>query len=164
MPRKEELVSFSKCGWHKGFYNDENITKSLCEIKYTDFFENLDDDEFPYDSAHAFLRGSCNHFAVALQKVIGYNPYIIEGKNKVSFHAFCQLYKGGMWYYIDARGITTSFDEFMIVAREFVSDEYTIRPATLEDTKEWEKDSNYNEEAYAFAEAVIRKFQTYYTL
>jgi hypothetical protein len=69
-----------------------------------------------------------------------------------------------MWYYVDARGITTSFDEFMAVAREFVSDEYTIRPATLEDIEEWEKDSKYNEVAYAFAEVVIRKFQTYYIL
>lgn len=126
--------------------------------------DNPDDDEFPYDSAHALLRGSCNHFAVCLQKVLGYNPYIIEGKNHVSFHAFCQLYKNRTWYYVDARGITTSFDEFMTVAREFVSDEYTIRPATTEDIVEWEKGSKYNEVAYAFAEAVIRKYQMYYTL
>ena len=77
---------------------------------------------------------------------------------------FCQLYKNRTWYYVDARGITNSFDEFMTVAREFVSDEYTIRPATSEDIEEWEKDSRYNEVAYAFAEAVIRKYQRYYTL
>ena len=164
MARREEFISFSKYGWHKGFYHDEDITKSLCEIRYTDFFEYPDDDEFPYDSAHALLRGSCNHFAVSLQKVLGYNSYIIEGKNNVSFHVFCQLYKKGTWYYVDARGITNSFDEFMTVAREFVSDEYTIKPVTSADIEEWESDSEYNEAAYAFAEAVIRKFQTYYTL
>lgn len=164
LARKEELISFGRIGWHKGFYQDEDIMKSLCKIRYTDFFEYPDDDEFPYDSAHALLRGSCNHFAVCLQKVLGYNPYIIEGKNHVSFHTFCQLYKNRTWYYVDARGITTSFDEFMTVAREFVSDDYTIRPATLEDIVEWEKGSKYNEVAYAFAKAVIRKYQMYYTL
>ena len=52
----------------------------------------------------------------------------------------------------------------MSVAREFVSDEYTIRPVTPDDIEEWEKDSDYNEEAYAFSEAVIEKYKECYTL
>lgn len=164
MPRKEEFISFSKIGWHKGFYQDKDVMESLCKIRYTDFFEYPDDDEFPYGSAHSLLRGSCNHFAVSLHKVLGYQPYIIQGNNKVGFHAFCQIYTGGTWYYVDARGITTSFDEFMMVAREFVSDEYTIKPAEAKDIEEWDNGSEYNEEAYAFAEAVIRKYRAYYTI
>lgn len=52
----------------------------------------------------------------------------------------------------------------MFVAREFVSDEYTIRPVEEEDIEEWKKDSNYDDEALAFAEAVIEKYKECYTL
>ena len=143
--------------WHKGFYNDDDNTNGLREICYSDFFDSPDDETFPYNSAETLLRGSCHHFALSLQKVLGYNPYIIQGNDKKSFHAFCQIYKGRTWYYVDARGITSSFDEFMSVAREFVSDEYTIMPVTQETIEEWKEDSDYDNEAFAFAEAVIEK-------
>lgn len=164
MTNNKDLIYFKCYGWHKGFYNDEDITKSLCNISYTDFFEYPDDDEFPYDSAHSLLRGSCNHFAVALQKVLGYTPYIIEGKECNSFHAFCQVYRKRTWYYVDARGITSSFDEFMSVASEFVSGVYTIKEATVDVIRSLENGVNYNKEAYAFAEAVINKYRECYTL
>jgi len=96
--------------------------------------------------------------------VLGYTPYIIVGKECNSFHAFCQVYKKRTWFYIDARGATSSFNEFMSVASEFVSGEYTIREATSDIVKDWESGSSYNEETYAFAEAVIRKYRDYYTL
>ena len=67
-------------------------------------------------------------------------------------------------YYVDARWVTSSFDEFMVVAREFVRGEYTISQATSEVIEEWESDSEYNDEAYAFAEAVIRKYIGCYTV
>lgn len=105
MDRKGDLISFSRFGWHKGFYNAndfDDITDALCEICYEEFFEYPDDDEFPYDSAHSLLRGSCNHFAVALNKVLGYTPYIIETSDKRGFHAFCQTYQNGKLYYVDA--------------------------------------------------------------
>ena len=158
MDRTGNLISFENFGWHKGFYNTDDITAALCKISYTDFFEYPKDDEFPYDSAHSLLRGSCNHFAVALKNVLGYTPYIIETIDKRSFHAFCQVPRNGRLYYVDARGVTSSFDEFMVVAREFVRGEYTISQVTSEIIEVWERDSKYNEEAYAFAEAMIREY------
>ena len=101
---------------------------------------------------------------MALGKVLGYTPYIIQEKNKRRFHAFCQIYKDRKWYYVDARGIISSFDEFMVVASEFVGDEYIIRPVTLGDIEEWKNDSNYEDEALSFAEAVIEKYKDYYRL
>jgi len=167
MDRKGGLISFRSFGWHKGFYNIEgidDITDTLLEVKYTDFFEYPDDEDFPYDSAHSLLRGSCHHFAVALKNVLGYTPYIIEETDRRGFHAFCQVYKNGQLYYVDARGMTSSFDEFMVVAREFVWGEYTIKQATQDVIEEWESGSEYNEEAYAFAEAVIKKYIECYTV
>ena len=103
---------------------------------------------------------------MALKEILGYNAYIIEGNNKKGFHAFCQIYDRPQkqWYYIDARGITTSFDEFMEVAKSFVSDEYTIRQVSSEDIAEWENDDYYNEQGYEFAKAVVEKYKDYYTL
>jgi hypothetical protein len=101
---------------------------------------------------------------VALNKVLGYSTYIIEGRNKKGFHAFCQIYANRKWYYVDARGITSSFDEFMEAAKTFVTDEYIIRPVEPSDIEGWEKDCNYNKEAYAFSEAVINKYRECYTL
>ena len=110
-------------------------------IRYDDFFEYPDDLEFPYDSAHELLRGSCHHFALSLNKMLGYSAYIIEGNNKRGFHAFCQIYKNNQCFYVDARGITSSFDEFMCVASEFVKDEYTIRAIEDDDIEEWKNNS-----------------------
>lgn len=151
--------------YHKGFYNDDcDPTEALKDIKYYDFFDYPDDEDFPFYSAELLLRGSCNHFALSLQKIFGYTPYIIEGTSHRGFHAFCQIYRNKRWYYVDARGITTSFDEFMDVAKEFVSDEYIIRPIEDQDIANWNKDPYYENEAYAFAEAIIEKYRDCYEL
>ena len=165
MANIERMVTFEHYEEHKGFYNCAEGEKALCNIMYSDFLEYPEeDDDFPYISAHGLLCGSCNHFAMSLSKIFNYNPYIIEGNNKRGFHVFCQIHKKGRWYYVDARGITSSFDEFMDVAKIFVTDEYTIRPVTSSDIQEWENYSDYNKEAYAFAEAVIKKYENCYVL
>ena len=161
MKNRNDFISFQHYGWHKGFYIDKDFGDVLCHIYYEDFFEYPEDEEFPYTTAHDLLRGSCNHFSLGLQNLLGYTPYIIEGDNKVSFHSFCQIYKKGLWYYVDARGITTSFDEFMEVAKEFVSDKYSIRAVNDTDIEEW-KDDKYYDKALAFAEAVIEKYKECY--
>ena len=160
---RDKFIYFQNYGQHKGFYNDENFDDVLNHIYYEDFFEYPDDEEFPYTSASQLLRGSCNLFVLGLQNILGYTTYIIEGDNKKGFHDFSQVYKNRTWYYIDARGVTTSFDEFMAVAKEFVSDKYTIRVADENDIDDW-KDDNYYDEAIAFAEAVIEKYKECYTV
>ena len=160
---RNTFISNYQRGLHKGFYNDDDVSKTLLNIEYTDFFEYPDDEEFPYDSAHDLLCGSCNIFALSLQRILGYNAYIIEDNNK-GFHMFCQVYRCGTWYYIDARGITTCFDEFLQIAKGFVKDEFTIRRITYDDIAKWEDECDYNQEAYAFAEAVIEKYKECYAL
>ena len=59
--------------------------------------------------------------------------------------------------------MTSSFDEFMDVAKEFVTDEYTIRPVAATDIDEWKKDDEYYDLALEFAEAFITKYSDYYT-
>ena len=165
MCRRNELVSFYKYGFHKGFYNDgDDPTKALYHIKYTDFFEPHEDVYFPFDDAHDLLCGSCHHFALSLKAVLNYDPYIIEGIDKADFHAFCKAYKNSQCYYIDARGATTSFDEFMAIARNFVTGEYIIRPIDVNDIAKWKKGFCYEDEAYAFAEAFIKEYRECYEI
>lgn len=161
---RQQFSSFGYHGFHKGFYNDDNASESLNSINYSNFFTEPDDDSFPYQTAYMLLCGSCHIFALSLQKLLKYNAYIIEGNNKCSFHSFCQVYRNKQWYYIDARGITSSFDEFMDIAKTFVSDEYTIRAVSDDDIKEWKKDCVYDKEAYEFAKAIIRKYKECYTI
>lgn len=148
---------------HKGFYNDENFIKSLAEICYDDFFELPDDDLFPYSMAYPLLCGSCHIFAESLQKKLGYNLYIIESIDKKGFHAFCQIYVDNRLYYVDARGMTSSFDEFMEVAKQLVHGEYIIRPVLPEELAEWKKEDYYEEASY-LAESIIEKYKECYTL
>lgn len=81
MANRAEPISFSNSGWHKGFYNDEDFTDSLLDIKYTEFFEkpnDVDDDDFLFNTADDLLHGSCHHFAWAAHRILGYRPYIIK--------------------------------------------------------------------------------------
>lgn len=164
MDPKEKFIPCQQIGWHKGFYHDEKLIDALGKVHFEDFLEVPDDDEFPYCTAHELLRGSCHIFSLGLQKAFGYTPYIIEGKNKKSFHSFCQIYdvKKHLWYYIDARGVTTIFDEFMEVAKEFVNDEYIIRQMSEDDINELKKDDSYFDIALDFAVAVIEEYSEFY--
>lgn len=164
MKELEIFYRFERIERHKGFYNHDKNYKALSDINYIDFFPPLEDDEFPLDSAFWLLYGSCNHFALSLKKVLNYTPYIIENKNQSGFHVFCQVYKGGKQYYVDARGVTSCFDEFMEIANDFVNGEFIIRPVTKDDILEWEKGFDYNDEAYMFSEAIIEKYKSYYTI
>lgn len=80
------------------------------------------------------------------------------------FHAFCRVSKNGQLYYIDARGVTTSFDEFMEVASFFVPSDYNIREITSTDLEAWNRDEEYLLEAFAFAEAVIKDYEESYRI
>ena len=160
----ENFRASNQIVYHKGFYNQSDPINSLRKILYQDFFPVPKDEEFPYTWACDLLMGSCHLFALALKQIFNYTPYIIEPNHKRGFHVFCEIYKNGQWYYIDARGITTSFNEFMEVAKIFVTDEYSIRPIEQSDIDKWNNDDNYVKEGKAFAEKVIKKYKAFYEL
>lgn len=164
MAARRAMYTFTRKGCHKGFYNDSNPIESLRSIDYYNFMGLPDDEDNPYSSACELLCGSCDRFAIALNKVLGYNPYIVESVEEPHFHAFCQVYKDRRLYYVDARGITSSFDEFMEIAGRFASGEFIIRPVTSIDIEQWENDGYYVDEGNAFAEALIHRYKECYTL
>ena len=164
MSSMDKFRTRNQIAYHKGFYNADNLLDGLYEVLYQDFFDVPEDEEFPYTQAEHLLKGSCHLFAMALNKIFGYTPYIIEPKHKRGVHAFCQIYKSGQWYYVDARGITTSFDEFMGDIKIFVNNEYMIRPIEQSDIDKCSENDDYAKEGYAFAEAIINKYKSFYEL
>lgn len=170
MSEKAELRSFERYGFHKGFYNYDDYMSALDEVRFDDYFQLPNNPEFPYDTARTLLKGSCHLFALALNKIFGYNIYEIKGKTGGGFHAFCQVFRRNRsmgykqeWYYVDARGMTSCFDEFIDGIHEFVSDEYMIKSLGIDEINAW--DSNqYDVEAIAFAEAVIKQYKDFYEL
>lgn len=164
MCNKGTFISFRRHGFHKGFYNDNDFNESLQNIRYSDYFEPPDDEEFLHTCAYYLLCGSCHIFALSLKKIFAYDAYIIEEVNDKGFHVFCQIYENRQVYYIDARGITTSFDEFMDVAKTFINDEYIIRPVESSDIEKWTEGDPYIDKGYAFAEAIIENYKECYTM
>lgn len=81
MSSNETFIAVNHIGWHKGFYKVEDTTCALCNVRYEDFMQVPDDEEFPYFSAGQLLRGSCHCFVLDLEKVLGYTPYNIKGRN-----------------------------------------------------------------------------------
>lgn len=161
MIKKCHFGQLNSCCYHKGFYNDKDYEASLQTVKYSDFFINHEDDEFPYHTAWDLFSGSCYCFAVSLHKLLKYNVYIIEGSNKKSFHAFCQVYKNNKLYYVDARGMTTCFNEFLEGVKLFVNGELVIRKISDEYICN-EKADEHDEEGLKFSEEVIKKYKDYY--
>lgn len=91
----------------KGFYTHEYIYEALRNVVY----EGDYDDECPYTDAYDFLQGSCDIFAEILSETFGYKRYIISDGN--SFHIFCKLFYNTEEVYIDIRGYTSDYNEFV---------------------------------------------------
>ena len=141
---------------HKGFYCDNNNYANLKDIDYDGHLTQIDDDEEHLTSAGCLLEGSCQAFAMKVEEILGYEAFIIEEYNGMGHHVFCQATFEGKNALIDARGVTTSFDEFMEVAGEFVKGPFVIRHIDDKDIAEWQSSSdNSHEEHLALAEAVI---------
>lgn len=142
---------------HKGFYCDDNCA-GLEEIDYNGHLSHIDDDEEHLTSGGCLLRGSCQAFALKIEEILGYKAFIVEERDGNGHHVFCSANLNGKTAYIDARGVTTSFDEFFEVASEFVKKPYRIRRVNKADITGWSEAScdNSHEEHLALAEAVIR--------
>lgn len=115
---------------HNGFYEEldelqkdgaddfgflENICISVCDIHGNQL------------STYDLLHGYCTTFATLLHKKYGYTVYKIEKKNGDYIHCFCTAIWNGITYYIDVRGITNNYDEFISEFEDFVSKEESLQ-------------------------------------
>lgn len=61
---------------------------------------------------YKYLHGCCDYFAEALSQVFGYEVDSLRN-NRGLIHAYCIFCENEITYYIDARGITDDYEEFI---------------------------------------------------
>ena len=118
------------------------------QINYSDALVEDIDSDFILDDADIFRQGVCQLFAFALNQKYGYTAYILEVGN--GFHIFCK--SSDKSEYIDVRGKTKSFEEFVYGSELAYTD--------IDISKEYVfSDEDFNGEHYdiglAFAQAII---------
>ena len=98
-----------------GFYSDLEVLREEYEADFS-FLQNEISSHglTPYD----FLHGSCDVFAYYLNKQYKYDVECIyerdDDDNKRLIHAYCtEKLSDGSVAYIDVRGVTTDYDEFI---------------------------------------------------
>lgn len=93
----------------------------LCRISILEFSKQIERDQlidlgqmvendchFVFYDADMFRQGVCQLFAYVLHRKFGYKVYIIKAEK--GFHIFCKTLDG---QYVDVRGMTHSFSEFI---------------------------------------------------
>lgn len=117
-----------------------------------------DHDSIPYTFADNFRQGSCELFALALQRNYQYQVY--ELSDGFSVHYFCKTVVDGKSAYIDVRGITFDFKVF--VHELNVSAEWDS--SILYDTDRIDLESVVNKVGIAFAEWIIQNAGSRYDI
>lgn len=100
------------------YYNKSDLSK-LTILQFSEQLKdsksiNLEqlvetDERFVFDNADVFRQGVCQIFAYALHKRFGYKVY--EIRIEIGCHIFCKTSDN---QYVDVRGITNSFKEFIL--------------------------------------------------
>lgn len=112
-----------------------------------------------------FLHGLCDVFAAALYNVFKYQTVkITDGHGKL-IHAFCRAEQNGRPIYIDARGITSSYEDFISPFADFAEDESLLYHITLSDGRSKKKYAKREYRTfYENAVLFIRTNKEYYTV
>lgn len=119
---------------------------------------SLKDDEVPYCSADDFRQGSCELFALALQRKYQYPIY--ELRDCSSVHWFCKTVVSEQIAYIDVRGITFDFKTFLHELNVSAERDGSI----LYDIDRIDLESVVNKVGIAFAEWIIQNAGSRYDI
>lgn len=156
-PKLEILTTFHKVEYHKGFYACNNALREVETVKLENAgtFENTTD----------FVDGLSQFFAMALNTHFGYDIYVIEGAcGALDSHVFCKVTSSdNKFQYIDVRGVTTDFIEFLTGIRCFAQDRFELRPASDMDFRDWRNDAYYDV-GMKRAEEFISRYENFYKL
>lgn len=116
---------------HTGYYKELEDINAEDEGASFEVMEILNIfSEEPLDM-YKYLHGYCDDFACALNRKYGYDIESIWSESGKLIHAFCvkpALHEGEKNYYIDARGITDNWKEFIEEFRDEYSDDLYDEP------------------------------------
>lgn len=156
-----KMIKTSNGNFHKGFYESckENYMKQLLNIRSN----NQDMEPKTYYSAEFFLHGICHIFAYDLHRKFGYDILELKNKSGGMTHWCCVSDYNDKKLYIDVRGATTDYNEFL---EEFQPDMGEHPLEKIIDEKdlinyndEWEE-----EEQLKFADDIIERYYNYYSV
>ena len=147
--------------YHKGFYEapPEDIKNILLNVRST-LPALIDNDNKIYYNADFFLHGICHIFAFALHQRFGYDIYSFKNKSETFVHWCCISYVDNYPVYIDVRGITNSYEEFL---SEFQPD-LTLTPIKQKIDNIDDYDDEWDETQIKFANELIDTYYDYYIL
>ncbi|MBP3556065.1 MAG: hypothetical protein IJY37_02110 [Clostridia bacterium] len=154
------FVDNGRYHYHKGFYikDEKNVQKYLKTVKNPRKDHAVID---PYFDAQIFLFGSCDLFALALNREYGFKAYAFVSKNQTTIiHCFCVSTYLGMPAYVDVRGVTTDFEELISPFSELRGFEFQLVPFDLTETEKLEEENA--EIGFEFAQNIIKKYHSYY--
>lgn len=97
-----------------GFYNELDALKEDYPDADWGFLENTTISDEMKLNAYDFLHGSCLNFAMVLHELYGYDIECIFSEEDSSLvHAYCKKQIDEVIYFIDVRGITSDYVEFI---------------------------------------------------
>ena len=142
----------------KGFYSSKTeIKKILYEVKSQKLNSTLMNVDY---NAEIFLHGFCHIFAYALHKKYGYKIFEFKNPSGTMIHWCCIKKYKGYKLFIDVRGITSNYNEFL--------DEFQPDMGECPTIKNIVNLSKYNDEWEEkwvdFANEIIEKYPEYYFL
>lgn len=149
--------------FHKGFYENgkDNIRTQLEKIRSINPAKVFKNGDCIYYEANNFLHGICHIFAYVLHQKFGYDILELRSQSGTMVHWCCISEYSGKEIYIDVRGATTDYDEFLWEFQPDIGKAPSKTKITdLADYwEEWKE-----EEQLKFADEIITKYYNYYSL
>lgn len=163
---------------HSGFYEEMDLLMKDCEDSDWGFLENVGGEYEVYANnvcndgierrfrinAYDFLHGSCNEFAYMLNEKYGYPVFEIKDEKGNLIHSFTRVDTDSQHYFIDVRGITTDYSEFISEFEDWIDEETSIIntfPVDLLDKDERERNAP-SKENREFIENLFSDYNNYY--
>lgn len=151
------------CKVNKEHWNIEEFLKKALNPQFIDNEDETADAQNIYYDASIFIKGSCHLFSLALHKEFGYDTF--EIRKGASCHFFCQTTYQGKSIYIDVRGATTGWEEFLSGVLGDFHDQAEITHQDIEEiAKLNDPDDLYAEDGLAFAKYLIHEHPEYYDI
>ncbi len=163
---------------HTGYYED-NSKLDFCplENEFLTKFSVKNGDEFDFTfSANDMLHGFCDIFAEVLAKKFNpnYQVYsLLDPSDGYLTHCYCMLSDSDKKYYIDVRGITDNFNEFISEFADFVDtkDEQELSNAGLivpynfnmaEHNRDYMQGTNFEKKIVELSKQIISHQEEFY--
>lgn len=161
---------------HRGFYEELDLLLEDYEDSDFGFLENInmlyedpvgvfDTKINRYINAYNFLHGYCNEFAYMLNEKYGYPVFEIKGEEGNLIHSFARVDTDSEHYFIDVRGITTDYSEFISEFEDWTDEETSIEntfPVDLLNEGERERNTP-SKENREFIEKLFSDYGDYYS-